>query len=206
MKRSQRFGLVLICLVTCLGTAAGNTASAEKAGAVGIRAGVGTDIEGGLAYGAQLNYTLFQGPNAFELGLAVFGGKFEEESSNGYNDYFEETNLLVFGALANYLFRYAMELEGPYFAAGIGVGAISVEWEERSPTDISLGTPTPDGGSMQSEDATAAGLILNFGIGYRLTEQFDLRAQVPTFFISGSDDRDGKVIPTITLTLGFNFS
>ena len=44
------------------------------------------------------------------------------------------------------------------------------------------------------------------GIGYRLTEQFDLRAQVPTFFISGWDDRDGKVIPTITLTLGFDFS
>jgi hypothetical protein len=58
---------------------------------------------------------------------------------------------------------------------------------------------------MQSEEGSTAGVILNFGIGYRFTQLFDLRAQVPTFFISGGDERDGKVVPTITITAGLNF-
>jgi hypothetical protein len=201
MKRLVRIGLIL----AFIGIAYVDAAHAQKVGSVGVRLGIGTDIEGGIAYGAQLNYTLFQDQNAFELGLAVFGGSFDEESNNGFNNYYEETNILVIGAMANYLFRYALELPGPYFVAGIGVGAISVEWEERSDTDVSLGTPLPGGGSMQSEDGTTAGLVLNFGIGHRFNETFDLRAQVPTFFISATDVRDGKVVPTITLTLGLNF-
>ena len=58
---------------------------------------------------------------------------------------------------------------------------------------------------MQAEDGSAAGLILNFGIGHRFNHRFDLRAVVPTFFIGGSDERDGKVIPTFTITAGLNF-
>jgi len=172
---------------------------------VGVRAGIGTDIEGGIAYGGQVNYTLMQKQNAFELGFAIFGGNFEEESDNGFNIYKEETTILVFGVIANYLFRYSLDMPGPYFVGGVGVGAVSVEWEERSDTDTSLGTPLPGGGSMQSEEGTTAGVILNLGIGHRFNEQFDLRAQVPTFFISGGENRDGKVVPTITLTAGYTF-
>ena len=201
MSRLSKLGLLASCLTLSLAT----VAWAEKPGGVGVRLGIGTDITGGIAYGAQLNYTLNQNPNAFEVGLAVFGGKFEESSEEGGNTYDEETNILVIGAMANYLFRHALELSGPYFVAGIGVGAISVEWEERSSTDTSLGPPLPGGGSMQSDDATAAGLILNFGIGHRFNELFDLRFQVPTFFISGTDNRNGKTVPTFTLTAGFLF-
>ncbi len=201
MKRTLGFGF----LCACAGIAITTGAYAQSPGAAGVRAGIGTDISGGIAYGIQINYTLDQNPNAFELGLALFGGKFEEDTDEGIHTYHEETSLFVIGAIANYLFRYALELTGPYFVSGIGVGAISVEWEERSATDTSLGPILPGGGSMQSEDATAAGLILNFGIGHRFNEQFDLRAQVPTFFISGGDERDGKVIPAFTVTAGLNF-
>ncbi len=135
MKQLLHVGLFLVCL----GLVLSNVAVAQSTGNVGIRIGVGTDIEGGLAYGSQLSYILNQGVNAFELGLAVFGGKYEETSNNGYNDYFEETKLLVFGALANYLIRYSLDVTSPYFVAGVGVGAVSVEWEERSDTDTSLG-------------------------------------------------------------------
>lgn len=196
---------ITITLMTCVVLLSSGAAYGQKPGAVGVRAGIGTDIEGGIAYGAQVNYTLFQNTNAFELGLAVFGGKYEEESNNGFNDYFEETNLFVFGVIANYLFRYAMELEGPFLLAGVGVGAVSVEWEESSPTDESLGPPLPGGGSKQTDEGTAAGMILNVGLGYRFTELFDLRVQVPTFFISESDARESKVIPTLTLTAGLSF-
>jgi len=202
MQRLLRVGMFI---VVCTVIVAGNSAYAQESGAVGIRLGIGTDLSGGIAYGGQLNYTLFQNRNAVEMGLAVFGGKFEEDSNNGFNDYHEETTIFVVGAIVNYLFRYALDIPSPYFLAGIGVGSISVEWEERSDTDSSLGTPLPGGGSMQSEDATAAGLILNFGIGHRFNETFDLRAQVPTFFISETENRDGKVVPTITITAGLSF-
>jgi len=199
----------MICLLALtLGTAYAQETepvATEPSGTGGIRFGVGTDIEGGLAIGGQISYILFQQFNAVELGLGVFGGSYEETSDNGFNTYVETTDLLVIGALANYLFRYSLEKSGPYFVLGAGVGVVSVEWEETSDTDTSLGTPMPGGGSMQSEDGSAAGLLLNFGIGHRFNRRFDLRAAVPTFFIGGSDTRDGKVIPTITITAGLNF-
>jgi len=200
MSRTWKLGLLVSCLTLSLVA----VASAQKPGGVGVRFGIGTDITGGIAYGGQLNYTLYQNLNAFELGLALFGGKFEESSEEYGNTYDETTKIFVIGAMANYLFRYSMDLSGPYFVAGVGVGAISVEWEERSQGDFSLGTPIP-GGSMQSDDGTTAGLIINVGIGHRFTEMFDLRFQVPTFFISGTDYRDGKTVPTFTLTAGFLF-
>ena len=202
MKSLLTTVLMLICVSLIL---TGTANAQEKTGGVGIRFGIGTDIQGGIAYGGQLNYTLFQNLNAIELGLVVFGGKFEEESNNGYNDYFEETNVLVIGAIVNYLFRYDMSVGGPYIAVGFGVGAVSVEWEESSPTDESLGPPLPGGGSMQSEEGTVAGMIINLGLGYRFTELFDLRLQVPTIIVSAGDERDGAVIPTITVTAGLSF-
>ncbi len=202
MKSLLTTVLMLICVSLIL---TGTANAQEKTGGVGIRFGIGTDIQGGIAYGGQLNYTLFQNLNAIELGLVVFGGKFEEESNNGYNDYFEETNVLVIGAIVNYLFRYDMSVGGPYIAVGFGVGAVSVEWEESSPTDESLGPPLSGGGSMQSEEGTVAGMIINLGLGYRFTELFDLRLQVPTIIVSAGDERDGAVIPTITVTAGLSF-
>ncbi len=201
----MRLPLTVIILGMCLCLICVGSVSAQKAGVVAVRAGVGTDIQGGIAYGVQLGYVLDKNPNAFELGLAVYGGTFEEESDNGFNDYFEETKVLVIGVVANYLFRYSMDSPGPYFLAGVGVGAISVEWEERSDTDTSLGTPLPGGGSMMSEEGTVAGFLLNVGIGHRVSEQFDLRAQVSTLVISAADERDSSVVPMITVTAGIGF-
>jgi len=208
--------LLVTALVATLGVAMTGAAFAQdadksetsetvKPGSVGIRAGIGTDIQGGIAYGLQLNYTLFTLPNAIEMGLAIYGGHFEEDSNNGFNDYHEETDILVIAAMVNYLFRYSMEQSSVYFLAGGGVGAVSVEWTESSDTDTSLGPPLPGGGSSQSEEGTVAGLLLNFGLGYRFTENFDLRAQVPVLFVSGGDERDGVVVPLFTITAGVNF-
>jgi len=207
MKRIIVLTVTMACLLALTAGATWGQETIEEVsqptGTAAIRFGIGTDIEGGLAIGGQIGYILFKDVNAIELGLGVFGGSYEETSNNGYNDYTETTDLLVIGALANYLFLY--EKPGPYFVLGGGVGVVSVSWEETSDTDTSLGTPLPGGGSMQSEDGSAAGLLLNFGIGHRFNHKFDLRASVPTFFIGASDERDGKVIPTITITAGLNF-
>jgi hypothetical protein len=201
MNHVIRIGVLLACFsLLCTGTA-----YAEKTGSIGIRGGIGTDITGGIAYGGQLNYTYFQALNAIEMGIAVFGGHFEEDSNNGYNDYHEETDILVVAAMVNYLFRWSLEASGPYFLAGIGAGSFSVEWQEQSPTDTSLGTLLPGGGSMQSEEGTVGGFIINFGVGHRFNQLFDLRVQAPVFFVSSYGDRDGAVVPTFTLTAGLSF-
>lgn len=201
MRRTFHGVLLLISLEVALVS----TAFAQSPGRTGARFGVGTDISGGIAYGGQIDYTLFQGDNSLEFGLAFFGGSFEEDSSNGVNDYHEETDILVFGGMANYLPRHGVDSGGPYFVVGLGVGAFSVNWREESPTDTSLGSALAGGGSFQEEDGTTAGLIVNLGMGHRFTEKFDLRVQVPTFFISSGDSRESQVVPTFTLTAGIAF-
>jgi hypothetical protein len=89
--------------------------------------------------------------------------------------------------------------------AGVGVGGVSVAWREESPTDTSLGGALPGGGRFQEEDGTVAGFILNAGIGHRFSEQVDIRAQVPTFLVAASEERESQVIPTFTVTLGIGF-
>ena len=96
-------------------------------------------------------------------------------------------------------------MEGPYFVLGAGVGGVSVSWREESPTDTSLGSPLPGGGSFQEEDGTVGGAILNAGIGHRINESVDIRAQVPTFIIAGGDQRESQLVPTFTVTVGFAF-
>ena len=181
------------------------SAYGQQVDGAGLRVGIGTDITGGIAYGGELNYTRALGINAMELSLAVFGGCFDETSEEGNNLYEETTDILVVAALANYLISYSMDKPGPYFVVGAGVGAFSVDWEERSATDTSLGPLLPGGGSMQSDDGTSAGVILNFGIGHRFSEQLDVRGQIPTFFISSAPGEATAVAPTFELTLGYRF-
>jgi hypothetical protein len=197
LRVSTIVALALLTLASAL--------AAQSPGRAGIRAGVGADISGGIAGGGQIDYTLFRGPNSFELGALVFGGTFSEDSNNGFNDYFEETTVIAFAAIANYLFRHSLETPGPYFVVGGGVGGFSVSWREESPTDTSLGSPLSGGGSFQEEDGTAGGAILNFGIGQRFNERVDGRIQVPTFFISGGEERSEQIVPTLTVTLGIGF-
>jgi hypothetical protein len=203
--------------VACLGTAVAEVpqlvprSDGASVGVLGVHLGAGADITGGMAYGGQLDYTIERERNAFELGLTVFVGAITEDSDNGndpsspyFHEYHEETDVLVIAATANYLIRYAADLSGPYFLVGAGVGAFSVEWTETSATDTSLG-PRVGTGSMQSEDGTSAGALVNLGIGTRINEKFDLRLQVPTFIIPAGETRDGGIVPTMTITAGLKF-
>ena len=176
-----------------------------KADGVGLRLGVGTDVSGGLAYGVELTYTKGLGGSSFELSLGGFGGRFNETTVEAIHTYEEQTDILVIAVLANYLLLYSPQKSGAYFVAGVGVGAIFVEWEERSLTDTSLGTPLPGGGSMQSEDGSSAGSIVNLGVGFRFSQTFDIRGQVPTFFIFSAPGEASSVVPTFTVSLGFRF-
>lgn len=205
MKSTIRHGAVMGTAMILTLVLAAPLALGQITDGAGARGGIGTDINGGIAYGGELNYTKGFGKNAVQFGLSVFGGSFDETSDNGFNTYDETTDIFVVGVIANVLFQYSMDSPGPYFVLGAGFGSVSVDWEERSATDTSLGTPLPGGGSMQAEDATAGGSILNLGIGHRFTEKFDLRAQVPTFFVFGGPDGASATIPTFTITAGVQF-
>lgn len=166
-----------------------------------VRFGLGTDVSGGVVYGVEFNILKEKDKNGVELGAMAFGGKFKEDSNNGFNDYHEETSVFVIAVLANYIIDYGT-LNSPYFVFGFGAGIISIDWSESSPTDPSLGTPFGSSGSMTDESTTTAGTILNIGMGYRFSEKIDLRAQIPTFIILGGVDKASSTIPTFTVTLG----
>lgn len=176
-----------------------------QTGSFGIRGGVGTDISGGLAYGGSVNYMIPAGGNAVEIGATVFGGSFEETTEEEINTYEETTDLFVVGVIANYLLNYSPDKSGLFVLAGAGLGVVTVEWEERSDTDTSLGTPLPNGGSKQAEDGTAGGSIVNIGAGFSAGNGFDMRLEIPVIVIFSAPGEAASVAPALTLTAGFRF-
>ncbi|MCB0497570.1 MAG: hypothetical protein KDC79_15610 [Cyclobacteriaceae bacterium] len=167
----------------------------------GIRGGLGTDISGGLAYGLGFNYRL---QPSMEMGLVIFGGKSTETSDNGFNTYVETTKVFVLGAQANWLFNHYPDQAKLFFIAGTGLAFINADWEERSDTDTSLGTPLPNGGSMQSESGSTGGVIFDIGLGHTFKSPFDLRFEVPIIVPFGYENIG--VIPTFIFTAGYRFA
>jgi len=194
---------IIICMVSMV-IMITVTASAQSSGSWGIRGGVGTDIGGGLAFGGSINYLFPSNQNHWEVGPVLFISS-TEETTTDYNTYTEKTDLTVFGVLANYLINYEPEDAGPFFLVGLGLAGISVEWEESSPDDESLGPPLPGGGSKQSEEGTAGGSVLNIGAGYKFTGNVDIRAELPIILIFGAPGNASSVAPTLTATIGIRF-
>jgi hypothetical protein len=179
-------------------------AHAEGSG-FGIRAGIGTDISGGIAYGGGINYLMSQDDRgAWELGLVAYGGSFEETTTE-YFTYVETTDVFAIGVVVNRLLKYTPGERGVFVALGLGAGAISVSWEETSDGDITLGTPLPGGGSSQSADGTSGGMIVNLGVGYSFSGPLDLRLEAPIIYNFDAPGNSSSVIPTLTLTAGLRF-
>jgi len=190
--------------VFCIGMMITGVLSAQSSGSWGIRGGIGTDISGGLAFGGSINYLFPSNQNHWEIGPVLFISS-TEETTEDFNTYTEKTDLTVFGVMANYLFNYKPDGAGTFFLVGLGFAGISVEWEESSPDDESLGTPLPGGGSKQSEDGTAGGSVLNIGAGYKFAGNVDIRAELPIILIFGAPGEASSVAPTLTATIGIRF-
>ncbi len=173
--------------------------------AIGVRAGIGTDVSLGLAYGLGVNYRIPVPSNALEIGIMLFGGSYNEETDNGFNRYEENTDLFVFALMANYLLNYVPGQDRPYFITGFGLGSVNMTWEERSTTDPSLGTPLPGGGSFQEDDGSGGGTIFNFGIGYTFSSGLDLRAETPIIISFAAPGEASAVVPALTVTAGYRF-
>ncbi len=176
-----------------------------QSNAFGIRAGLGTDISLGLAYGVGINYVLVYPQSSLELGVIYFGGSFDETTDEGIHTYEETTDLGVFGFMVNYLINYQPRKAGMFYIAGIGLASVYMEWEERSSTDESLGTPLPGGGSIQSEEGSGAGMTFNFGIGGIFSSGVDIRLELPFILTFAAPGGASSVIPTLIVTLGYRF-
>lgn len=200
MRKVFLYLLAVFVILSIAGAAAGQTSTR-----IGVRGGVGTDVELGLAYGAGANFVIELPAHSLELGVMLFGGSFDETSEEGGNTYDETTDLLVFGFLANYLINYTPNEAGTFFVTGIGFGSINVEWEEKSETDVSLGTPLPGGGSMQSADGTAGGTILNLGAGRSFASGLDIRVELPVIITFSPPGEASSVVPSAIATVGYRF-
>ncbi len=181
------------------------TAAAQEKGPFSLRLGVGTDITLGTAYGIGGRFTTMgSGRTATEFGADFYVAR-SEETTEEFHTYKEKTDLNVFAARINWLFNYSPKSRDWYYLFGTGAGAFSVEWEESSETDTSLGTPCCGGGSLQREEGTVFGAIVNFGFGRFLTDSVDFRVELPIFLIPSSVGEAANVVPTLTATIGMRF-
>ncbi len=168
-----------------------------------MRVGVGTDVTLGVAFGGGVNHRWPAGAGHAEVGPVLFYSH-SEETTEEFHTYEETTDLVAVGVMANYLVGYTPGASAPFLVAGLGLAGMNVAWEERSATDVSLGTPLAGGGSMQSEEGAAGGSVVNVGVGYAF-ERSDVRVEMPVFIIAGAPGGAATVAPTLTVTYGFRF-
>ncbi len=195
---TRKYLLFFLCFISFSGL----LFSQQNSGKFSIKAGIGTDINLGLGYGGGIGFIF---PDSkIELNVVLFGHH-SEETTEEFNTYNETTDLFVYGIIADYLIGYSEEGSGVYGIVGFGFSAVSVEWEESSPTDVSLGTPLPGGGSKQSDSGTGGGSVINAGFGYSFGNKIHLRAEFPVIVSFAPPGESAGVAPTLMFTLGYYF-
>ena len=130
-------------------------------------------------------------------------GSFQQTSSNGVNTYTDKTQIAALAAFLNYLYGYRRDQGGFYLLAGVGLAYLGMNWEESSPTDPTLGTPLPGGGSKQTFDGSVGGALVSLGAGYTIAGGLDLRLEVPLVITFSQAGGASTVIPPFTLTAGY---
>ncbi|TES91448.1 MAG: hypothetical protein E3J87_07810 [Candidatus Cloacimonadota bacterium] len=195
--------LIIACISLVLLVVPSSTFAFETE-RIGIRGGIGTDINLGLAFGVGANF-LLAGNSPVELGALIFKSHSTDETTIGIHEYDETTDILVIGVTGNYLIGYEPTKSSTFFVTGGGVGIINVDWEEKSYTDESLGEYLDGGGSKMSNEGTAAGFILNLGAGKVFNNGFDIRFEMPIIIITDTPGEASSFVPTFTLTGGIAF-
>ena len=197
--------LVMAVLVGTL--AAPATVSAQGRGMLGVRGGAGVGA-GGAVYSGQIELVDTDGGGSVELAVGGWSGvrttaDYQVREFSLVHDYHEEMRVRGFGILASYLWSLSRRRTGPYLAMGIGLGPLWVDWRTDS-TDRGFGTPVAGGGSFRAEEGVQVGSLLSVGLGHRLHERLDLRAQVVSLLVPSTvERRDAKLLPLLMLTTGF---
>jgi hypothetical protein len=183
---------------------------AQGVGRLGIRGGVGIDRTGQTVYVGQVDLIDVGTTHSVELALTAFGARLEEAPlgmiANVPHEYEELTYVEGVAVIGSLLLGHARRERWPYLAAGVGAGALHVDWRLSSPSDPRLGNSRPGGGSYFEESVVKLGGVLQFGVGLRLRERFDVRAQWHGLVVPSTYERkDLKVMSTIILSTGIRF-
>lgn len=179
----------------------------EEGSGLGLQVGMGTDVTLGVAgfVGVSRVLGLSGDSRRLELGGQLYYHRSEWKDTEGINDYFETTTVTVLAARANLLYGYQPAASKMFWILGTGIAAASMSWEERSPTDTSLGTPLDNGGSKQNDDGVAGALIASAGLGVTLGSGLEGRVQLPLLVFFGTPGEASSIAPTLTASLGYRF-
>ncbi|MGE0157934.1 MAG: hypothetical protein AB7T31_00905 [Gemmatimonadales bacterium] len=197
----------MLFALLCVGLLAPHAVAAQALGG-GVRGGAGWDTRGERVYMGQLEIIEFGQWSSVEVGISALGGGTAEDYQTvrdlRTHDYHEETRVRGLTLTASLLLAHApKDSRGPYLLFGLGLGPIDVDWRADSPTDVTLGSPRPGGGSVRTEDGVMVGTMGTAGIGMRVHRWVDLRAQGLTLLVPSTDLReDMKVVATLTFTAG----
>jgi hypothetical protein len=195
----------------CLALALPHAAWAQGFGAV-LRGGAGIDAQGERVLGGQIELVDFGASSSVEMAFALFESRLIEDyqvsTSNGIalvpDDYHEDTRVRGAGPIASILVGHGpRDSRGPYLGVGLGVGMLDVDWHVESPTDRSLGTVRPGGGSMRREGTLLLGGLGSLALGFRVHRRLDVRAQALTQMVPSTDAReDAKFLTVLLFTAG----
>lgn len=170
----------------------------------GIRGTFGGTIQGDIYFGGQVNFRVDRFVALIEIG--ALGQKSSlQEVRNELHSYVEYTELATLGLMASFLFGYDDLEPGPFAAAGIGVGAIRLNWRESSSTDTSLGERLQNGGSQSTAEGTSAGLVFEGGVGYAMGGGVDARLTVPVIWSPDPPGGARSTFPAVAMSLGLRF-
>jgi hypothetical protein len=181
--------------------------SAQGRTMLGLRGGAGVGTAGEAVYVGQIELVDMDRGGSVELAVSGWSGvrRAEDRQSRVHSfvyDYHEEMRVWGFGVLASYLWAPLRRNTGPYVALGLGVGPIWVDWRTDS-TDPRFGSPAPGGGTFRAEEGVSIGSLLSVGLGQRLHERLDLRAQVLSLLVPSTTVRErAELVPLLTLTAG----
>jgi len=177
----------------------------------GIRGGIGTDITGGIGFGAGVFYVIPSKPYSstwWDLGADIYYANVSEEETDSEGTRFEDnTKVFVFTLRSNGLFNYHPGSSGVYFVAGAGIVMANIDWEETVTYDPSHYPGI--GPEHWSDDAFAFGNVLNLGVGLTLGGGWDTRLETPLLIFYSTPGNGGSsastIAPTFTLNILYRF-
>jgi hypothetical protein len=195
-----------------VGALIGQPLEAQLSTRLGARVGAGIDGTGRMVYVGQIDFTDFGEAHSVELAVVAMGARLDQAFTAGggggvggsaHFEYEELTRAEGIGLIGSLLIGHVPGRGRPYLLAGIGPAVLSVDWRLASSTDHKLGTPRLAGGSFREEHVRKLGSVAQLGVGVRVRDRFDLRAQGQALVVPSTDAReDMKVLHTITLSTG----
>ena len=221
VRMNCRFSREFLGLVAVLGLALPSTAQSQVSRQLEFRGGSGISTTGKLSFAGQIGLNENEGSNSVELALVGYGTSSSKTTFSEIDDpVTSQTDVIGGGIAANLLLNHGLEVTGPYFVVGAGVGLFMVDWARTSSTDSTVdssqfrtasgdlprfwrsGKPPDWSRKSQNEvSGTSAGSMFNLGIGQRFGRSLDLRIQAPSLLIVGDGPREVSFITMLVTTI-----